>query len=1316
MKDQSDNGKSLSSPKQADTKKPSEQNSPDDKEKTLLMDQMTAIGGIKSSMATSQNKSQNNPNTTIEMNKRFLDETQDEDANNNVKGKHNSNNSNINRNSDLDNTRYQSRNNQNDDYIEDHSRNNILPQDEYDEDEDIDDSFDGDNQSMYSHVASQHPLSVDEERVNTTQKTDGSEDEYISKKLQMTKKELAPIIMYKFGFLLCITIPPLFLYQDCRTSPYFFSHVIFLILQICLFGVSTFYHRRKNGKNGQNNEVTSSLMRSQGRCCREILSHMKIIDTYTNLCFFSLVLNQADKIPGLIYGVSAAAIGVTILFKIILVMYFLIFVLVKLGKEEKPKNENENTTLMKKNVSQTILNQKTLTKLLLWLDQDTIAKLYDPDNDQSGESQLFIYHKQKYSYFKSLFEDAPLAAMQALYLSQESCSAGLNSIIIISLYFNSVCILYSVSNLCSSKNKEGGGSKIYKKELDRLRDYYDGNQARVIAEFYIEDQNDIQAVKMKALNDFLSYHEYDVQSFNFSTNQMSEETINYLQEIIVNSSESLEDLTLSRCKLKSLHLSYFYYPKCLLKLNLSENRIGDSGAKLIANYILEKNQESLLALNLEHNNISEQGALALLKAIQQSSVVHVNLRKNRGDPVTQQYSLGLAFDFFKVLQLNFIRYFVAKKLQGNGARLEEGYMVKLSINEGIDRVLLSLFRIDVVQTLRSLDLSMRFFRSMRANMQKEKAQNGIQNQNKNLLVKGLKFYDDEQKLILLAIHYNSNLLKNLPEKEKLSLSSIQNWYYLGNSVNSINLSSNWLSQRAQQLIFSSLQNMLNLKELVFNNNYIKNSPLFFKSITECKNLESVYLKSCSFYGVFEIEFKTCFFQLENLKDLRLSYSNITDQTILMLSECISQLISIQKINLKQCGLTHISLDSIFERLSTNQTILSMNLSQNDLQGILQLGKFIKMNKTIEKLKLAKTQLSDNELKQVSYGLKINKSLRILDLSQNQIQNVGQIKDGLSCNIALEKLDISNNVIDDDGLIKLSEAFISNGCLDTLSISFNDYQMAGIKNFFQIFEQNDSLQNISFSIPQVLTDAELNQLSNIIIQTLITMKGTFKRLEILGNAKKLKESEFFYKFIKEGAFNIEELIIDSILKRNQLQEIINALRLILEGPQNKDELDKFNNHKLKRITFIKPQEFSEEIQMLENLLEEKQNLFFLPQQLKQRFNRLQQQQQMQQLQIQEQINNANMQKQLINNSGSKQQINAERPLQSQQPLAQSPGNESGDDDEDQLDSQLDSSRHDKDDIEAGIQMNMPLGIDNNMGKQVFQQKSRINNSHNNDNRI
>ena len=86
---------------------------------------------------------------------------------------------------------------------------------------------------------------------------------------------------------------------------------------------------------------------------------------------------------------------------------------------------------------------------------------------------------------------------------------------------------------------------------------------------------------------------------------------------------------------------------------------------------------------------------------------------------------------------------------------------------------------------------------------------------------------------------------------------------------------------------------------------------------------------------------------------------------------------------------------------------------------------------------------------------------------------------------------------------------------------------------------------------------------------MTMSGSFKRLEILGDVKRLKDNDYFYLFIKEGAANIEELILDSILLKKQLEDIVKGLKFIVAGPNSKEELDKFNNHKLKRITFIKP---------------------------------------------------------------------------------------------------------------------------------------------------
>ena len=82
---------------------------------------------------------------------------------------------------------------------------------------------------------------------------------------------------------------------------------------------------------------------------------------------------------------------------------------------------------------------------------------------------------------------------------------------------------------------------------------------RVLAEFYIEDNQDIQATKMLALRDFLSDNSNDVNNFNLSTNQMSPECLSTLNDIIENCSESLTELTLSRCRIGSSHLNFFMY-------------------------------------------------------------------------------------------------------------------------------------------------------------------------------------------------------------------------------------------------------------------------------------------------------------------------------------------------------------------------------------------------------------------------------------------------------------------------------------------------------------------------------------------------------------------------------------------------------------------------------------------------------------------------------------------------------------------------------------------------------------------------------------
>ena len=153
---------------------------------------------------------------------------------------------------------------------------------------------------------------------------------------------------------------------------------------------------------------------------------------------------------------------------------------------------------------------------------------------------------------------------------------------------------------------------------------------------------------------------------------MGRKTLDKLGEIIVNCTDSLQDLTLSRCRLTSANIhdlllcevnGAFKLTPNLLKLNLSENRIGDKGAQDLATYISTSNMESLISLNLESNLIGMAGALSLLEAVRKStSLFQVSLRKNNIPPlngVSPQENATLSIFIFEMLrstQMNFIRY------------------------------------------------------------------------------------------------------------------------------------------------------------------------------------------------------------------------------------------------------------------------------------------------------------------------------------------------------------------------------------------------------------------------------------------------------------------------------------------------------------------------------------------------------------------------------------------------------------------------------------------------------------------------------------
>jgi hypothetical protein len=136
----------------------------------------------------------------------------------------------------------------------------------------------------------------------------------------------------------------------------------------------------------------------------------------------------------------------------------------------------------------------------------------------------------------------------------------------------------------------------------------------------------------------------------------------------------------------------------------------------------------------------------------------------------------LMFEILRATQVNYVRY-AQKRAAGmsltqSKQRPIEQYLVRLSANNDLfDKVLCQMFRVDPFQaTMRSLDLSLRFFKGSFKGQQKAiTLPEFLSSDDYFNYYKGLRGYDDEQRLILMSLHYNSNLSMHLEKEHGVKL-------------------------------------------------------------------------------------------------------------------------------------------------------------------------------------------------------------------------------------------------------------------------------------------------------------------------------------------------------------------------------------------------------------------------------------------------------------------------------------------------------------------------------------------------------------------
>ena len=103
--------------------------------------------------------------------------------------------------------------------------------------------------------------------------------------------------------------------------------------------------------------------------------------------------------------------------------------------------------------------------------------------------------------------------------------------------------------------------------------------------------------------------------------------------------------------------------------------------------------------------------------------------------------------------------------------------------------------------------------------------------------------------------------------------------------------------------------MSNLKTITFNNNCVKDAPLFFKSLSKCSSLEVIELKSVIFSGGnFNIEIAEALTKWVNLKVINFAYSNLNDENVKALATPLASLTQLQKANFKSLSISVAAIE------------------------------------------------------------------------------------------------------------------------------------------------------------------------------------------------------------------------------------------------------------------------------------------------------------------------------------------------------------------------------------------------------------------------
>ena len=630
---------------------------------------------------------------------------------------------------------------------------------------------------------------------------------------------------------------------------------------------------------------------------------------------------------------------------------------------------------------------------------------------------------------------------------------------------------------------------------------------------------DISHIKnIKITNCHLSYIKYlPSEKLNLSFNKISKDGLKHLALL----------LSEEKCS--------------LIKLNLSNNLIGDDGCTILGEGISKNN--SLISLNLSYNNILNSGIIELSKSmkseggnktikklklshndIENSGLIEfcLNLKNEKKDRFTKiDFSNNdlsdrsiIEFGLFLKNQTNITNLCLTNKITEENKNTFFNSCKNLEQLKTIDFEFLDISESNS-ETLNQILLNNKNIQNIKITNNKVLGAAGLKGlssgieHNPKLFVIDLTSCDigDDG-----AISLSNSLFKNLEIKE-------------------ITLEDNKIGEKGTKAISDKLLGKTSLKLLNLSHNKINSKGGFYigQGLIDAQGIQNLFL------GYNQIEDEGCEFISKGLEKnnslvkLNLENNNISNKGINSISKFLKNNENLMEINLSGNKITEI--DSDFYELFNWLKVIKLSDNPLNQSGIVRLFQGSEYNRLFKSLKFKYNPEDEYHFKC------FNINIKNVDLSFNRSININLMKHILSLKY-LSHLNLQMNNITDDDLSKLVKLIKENNTpIKDLKLKNNEITAEGSKYISDLIKNCINLKILDLSYNDLKSAGVIN-----ICKAIISSEyNSLEQLILNGNkCNDYCSDDIFNMLINSKNLNILSLSVNFFTNKG-IDKILSALR-------------------------------------------------------------------------------------------------------------------------------------------------------------------------------